>query len=137
MYVQFLYVSCPWYLANFTLDTIDIYSRLLHERDSRLSPAVEEILRDAILSDVSDYGVDLAVGKVFASYHPDTRRWEQLEYPNTCWLTCTTEVTMDQPSQRVHINLLDGALRVNGQSLGELPHDIRSIFLGVCTCCSS
>ena len=78
-------------------------------------------MRDVILADPSDYGVDLAVGKIFASYQPGTQRWEQLQYPNTRWLTCKTETTADQPSQTVHINLLDGALRVNGQLLGGLP----------------
>ena len=43
----------------------DEYSELLLERDSRLSLTVEEILRDVILADPSDYGVDLAIGKIF------------------------------------------------------------------------
>lgn len=46
-----------------------------------------------------------------------------------------TEVTADQPSQTVHINLLDGALRVNGQLLGGLPYEVREIFRDVCICC--
>ena len=117
-------------------DIDDQYSRLLLERGSRLSPALEEILRDVILADVLDYGVDLAVRKIFASHQPGTHRWEQLQYPNTCWLTCKTETTLDQPSQTVHINLLDGALRVNGQLLGELLPDVREIFRDVCACCS-
>ena len=54
----------------------DKYSQLLLERDSRLSLAVEDILRDLILADPSDYGVDLAVGKIFASYDPGTHRCE-------------------------------------------------------------
>ena len=113
-----------------------VYLRLLLERDSRLSLALEEILRDVVLADVLDYGVDLAVGKVFASYRPGTQRWEQLQYPNARWLTCKTEATVDQPSQIVHMNLLNGALRVNGQLLSGLPHDISKIFREVCTGCS-
>ncbi|KAF8554401.1 hypothetical protein OG21DRAFT_1484696 [Imleria badia] len=101
-------LSCAFFIHALRPEyEIESYSRLLLERDSSLSPAVEEISRDVILLDVSDYGVDLAVGHIFTSYRP---------------------VTMDQPSQRVHINLLDGALRVNGQSLGELPYDIRRMF---------
>jgi hypothetical protein len=92
---------------------------------------------EVILADVSDYGVDLAAGKIFASYQPGAQRWEQLQYPNGRWLTCKTEATVDQPSQTVHINLLDGALRVNGQLLGGLPRDIREIFRDVCTCFTS
>ncbi|KAF8551419.1 hypothetical protein OG21DRAFT_1487022 [Imleria badia] len=68
-----------------------VYLQLLFERDRGLSLALEEILRDVILADVSDYGVDLAVSNTFVLYQP------------------------------VHINLLDGALRVNCQLLGGLP----------------
>ena len=121
---------------NSSAYTNEKYSELLRQRDSRLSPALEKILRDVILADVSDYGVDLAIGKIFASYQPGTQKWEQLQYPNARWLTCKTEATMDQPSQTVHINLLDGALRVNGQLLIGLPRDVREIFRDVCTCCS-
>ena len=93
-------------------------------------------MADVILADVSDYGVDLAVGKIFASYQPGTQRWEQLQYPNSRWFKCKTEMTVDQASQTVHINLFDGALRVNGQLLGGLPRDLREIFRDVGTYCS-
>jgi hypothetical protein len=93
-------------------------------------------LRDVILADVSDYGVDIAVGKIFASYQPGTQRWEQLRHPNTCWLACEAPATEDLPSQTVHINLLDGALRVNGQLLSGLPCDVTEIFPDVRTYCS-
>ena len=109
---------------------------LLIERDRRLSPALEEILRDLILADPSDYGVDRAVAKMFASYHPGTQRWEQLQYPNARWLTCNTEATVDQPPQTVHVNLLDGDLRVAGQTLGGLPRDVTEFFRNVPICCS-
>ena len=112
----------------------DGYSRLLLERDSYLFLALEKILADIILADVSDYGVDLAVGRIFASYQAGTQRWVQLQCPNARWLTCKTKVIVDQPSQIVHINLLDGALRVNGQLLDGLPRDVREIFRDVCTC---
>ena len=93
-------------------------------------------MRDLILADPSDYGVDLAVGKIFASYHPGTQRWKQLEYPNARWLTCKTEATVDQPSQTVHVNLLGGDLHVAGQPLGGLPRDVREFFRNVRICCS-
>jgi hypothetical protein len=133
-YVQFLNVKYSKHSCFDSSAIDDGYSRLLLGRDNRLFLALEGILADAILADVSDYGVDLAAGKIFASYQPGTRRWEQLKYPNARWLTCKIEATMDQPSQTVHINLLDGALRVNGQLLGGLPRDVRDIFRDVCTC---
>ena len=129
--------------ANFNSLVIhDEYSRLLLERDRRLSFALEGILRDAILADASDHGVDLAVGNIFAIYLPGADRWEPLQYPNDCWLTCKAEATADQPSRTVHLNLLDGALQVDGQTLGGLPHWImespewQQIFRDVRTCWS-
>jgi hypothetical protein len=91
-------------------------------------------LRDVILADPSDYGVDLAVGKIFASYQPGTQRWQQLQYPNARWIICQTDATVDRPSQTVHINLLDGALRVNDQLLSGLARDVKEIFRDVGTC---
>ncbi|KAI9458750.1 hypothetical protein HD554DRAFT_1702407 [Boletus coccyginus] len=123
-------LSCIFFIHALRpdLERVCYYSRLLLERDSRLSPALEEILKDVILADVSDYGVDLAVGKIFAWYKPGTHRWEQLRCPNARWLTCESDATMEQSSQTVHINLLDGVLRVKGQPLNGLPHDVREIF---------
>ena len=91
-------------------------------------------MRDVILADPSDYGVDLAVGKFFASHQPSTQRWEQLQYPNARWLTCKTDATVDQPSQTVHVNLLDGDLRVAGQPLVGLLRDVMNIFPDVRIC---
>lgn len=104
----------------------DGYSQLLLKRDRHLTFALEGTLGTAIFSDPSDYGVDLAIRKVFASHQPGIRRWEQLQSQNTRWLTCKTKVNEDrQASHAVHLNLLDGTLRVDGQLLGGLPHVIR------------
>ncbi|KAF8545896.1 hypothetical protein OG21DRAFT_1528184, partial [Imleria badia] len=84
-----------------------------------------EILRNAILADPSDYGADLAVAKIFVSYQPGAHKWKQLRYPNERWLTCETEATVDHPLQTVHINLLNGDFRVDGQPFGGLPREIR------------
>ena len=114
------------------------YPELLRGRDSHLALALEEILSDVILADVSDYGVDLAVGKIFASYQPGTQKWQQLQYPNARWLTCKTEPTVNQPSQTVHINLLEGALRVNDGLPREITDspEYQQIFRDVRICCS-
>ena len=102
--------------------------KLLLNRDLHLSLIVEGILRDAILADSSDYGVDLAVSKIFATYQPGTHRWEVLQSPNARWLTCKTGATADQPSKTIHVDVLDGELRVDGQPIGGLPHTIRDCF---------
>ena len=117
---------------------------MLLDRDCRLSLAIEKVSMDAAAADASNYGIDLAVAKIFISYRPDIRRWEQLQHPNDCWLICKSRAaTRDQPSQTVHINLLDGSLRVDGQLLGGLPPgnekfpELRKIFHDVCTCAVS
>ena len=111
----------------------DEYLSLLLCRDSSLCYALKEILRDEILADVSDYGVDLAVGRMFTRYQPGTRRWEQLRYSNDGWLTCQTEATMSQPLLTVHINLIDGELRVGGQPLRNILLEYTEISCGVRT----
>ena len=98
---------------------------LLLGLDDHLSPALEEILRDAILTDVSDYGIDLAVRRILPSYQPSIHRWEQLQYPNGHWLTSKTQATMDQPSQTVHINLLSGEPRIAGRQFIGFPYQSR------------
>ncbi|KAN0084602.1 hypothetical protein V8E55_008106, partial [Tylopilus felleus] len=91
-----------------------------------LSLALEEILRNMIFADASDYGVDLAVARIFTNYQPGTRRWKELQYPNNRWLTCETKAAMNRPFQVVHVNLLNGELRVAGQPLGSLPDKIKN-----------
>ena len=115
-YPQHIYSSSP--------DIKDSYSQLLLARDRRLSLAVEETLREVILADVSDYGVDLAVGKFFLGYAPGAQRWKPLHDPNTCWIICETKATLDQPPQTVYIDLNNGQVRVAGQPLGGLPSAI-------------
>ncbi|KAF8554924.1 hypothetical protein OG21DRAFT_1484286 [Imleria badia] len=117
-------LSCAFFIHTLRPKVVeDLYLRLLIGRDDRLFLALEEILRDVILADVSDYGMDLAVGKIVVRYQPGRQRWEQLQYPNVRWVTCETDATVDQASQTVHINLLDGTLRLNGQLLGGLPRE--------------
>ena len=122
------------------LDSIWGYSRLLLDQDRGFSPELEEVLRDVVLADPSNHGIDLAVGNIFAGYRPGVSRWEYLKFPNTRWLICQIEAPADRPSQTVHINLLDGALQVDGRPLGGLLRKIwhsqglQQIFRDVCTC---
>lgn len=134
----------PQHVANFdSSGSREGYSHLLFERGRRSSPALVEILRDVILADPSDYGVDLAVGKIFGSHQLGTHRWEQFQLPNTRWLTCKTETTEKKALRTVHINLLNGELRVDGQPLGGSSHklpldwsDPQPMFHTVRMCCN-
>ena len=116
----------------------DYYSQLLRNRDYHLSLALEGTLSDFILADPSDYGIDLAVAKIFFGHRPGTQRWRQLQKPNTSWFTCSTRATKDRPLQAAHINLLNGLLQVDDQTLcglpckiGKLP-GVQKILVDVC-----
>jgi hypothetical protein len=121
---------------NSSLVGIPEYSRLLLERDRRLSLALEGILRDVILADVSNRGIDLAVRNVWSGYRPCPQRWQPLPHPNSHWLTCETAATGKRHSQIVHLSLLDGV--VDGKPIDGFPHEIRNqalyrrIFGNVC-----
>ena len=123
---------------NSSLTGIPQYSRLLLERDRRLSLTLEGVLRDLILADVSNRGIDLAVRNIWSGYRPCPQRWQPLPHPNSHWLTCETAATGKRRSQIVHLNLLDGMLLVDSKPIDGLPHEIRKqalykrIFGGVC-----
>ena len=99
------------------------YSRLLLDRDRRLSLALSSIIRDVIQVESDAQGIDLAIGWVWPEYRPGSK-WTPLQNPNSRWFSCRTASTTGQSSQVVHYNLLDGSLLVNGKSLGRLPNEI-------------
>ena len=123
---------------NSSLAGIPQYSRLLLERDRRLSLTLDGVLRDVILADASNRGIDLAVRNVWSGYRPGPQRWQPSPHPNSHWLTCETAATGRMRSQIVHLNLLDGTLLVDGKPIDGLSHGIREqalykrIFGNVC-----
>ena len=102
---------------------LSTYSRLLLDRDRRLSLALEDFLSDLLQADCSDEGIDLAIGRVWHNYRPGSE-WGQLQSPNSRWFECTTTPTAKQLSQVVDFNLLDGALLVDGKPHGRFPSRI-------------
>ena len=102
---------------------VSTYSRLLLDRDRRLSLALEDVLSDLLQADCSDEGIDLAIGMVWHNYRPGSE-WAQLQSPNSRWFSCTTTPTAKERSQVVHFNLLDGALLVDGKPHGRFPSRI-------------
>ncbi|KAF8554288.1 hypothetical protein OG21DRAFT_1497164 [Imleria badia] len=106
-----------------SVSSLPAYSRLLLDRDRRLSLVIESNLIDVVLAGSSDQGIDLAVGRVWPDYRPGSE-WSPLPDPNSRWLSCTTASTTTQCSQVVRLNLLDGSFLVDGKPLGRLPHAI-------------
>jgi hypothetical protein len=99
------------------------YSRLLLDRDRRLSLVLSSVISDVIQVESNDQGIDLAIGWVWSEYRPGST-WTPLQNPNSRWFSCRTASTTGQISQVVHYNLLDGSLLVDGKPLGRLPNEI-------------
>jgi len=97
--------------------------KLLH-RDQRLSHFLEALLIELIQDD--GCGLNTAIASVWSSYRPGHGGWQQLDGPNSRWLTSHTAPLPDQRSQQVHYNILTGKLLVDGKPLGRLPHEIVS-----------
>ena len=118
-------------------DRPDDYTQML----CRLSVAIDgkEVVKDAVLSDASDRGIDLAVHNVWPGYQPGPGRWQQEQHPHSHWLVSTTAETAGRQSRIVRINLLDGSFLVDGRPLGILPEEIlghplyKRVFSYVCT----
>ncbi|KAH7882701.1 hypothetical protein F5I97DRAFT_1984211, partial [Phlebopus sp. FC_14] len=100
------------------LDSIPETSKLLLERDRRLSWALENVLSNLIQN--NDEGLHYAVSRMWPSYQRGSL-WEEATYPNSRWFSCWTA---SQKSQQVSFNLLDGTLLVDGKPSGKLPLDV-------------
>ena len=105
------------------VSSLPSHSRILLDRDRRLSLTLGNVVSDVIQADSNDEGIDFAVGWVWPEYRPGSR-WTPLQNPNSYWFSCETASTADQSSQVVHYNLLDGSLLVNGKPLGRLPNEV-------------
>ncbi|KAG9318891.1 hypothetical protein JVU11DRAFT_1000 [Chiua virens] len=114
--------SCQ-YLPSMILD----HSELLHQRDCRLSITLEGVLENAIQSDASDRGIDLAVRNLWPGYRPGPQRWEPAEHRDSHQFICTTATSGDTSRRPLlmHIDLLNESLLVDGRPLGSLPCQIQ------------
>ncbi|KAI0057670.1 hypothetical protein BV25DRAFT_1970711 [Artomyces pyxidatus] len=85
----------------------------------RLLHSLEPFLLDRIRQ--NSYGLNDAIAFVWPTFSVGPAGWTSLPAPNSRWLTCETSGRM---SQRVHLNLLNGRLLIDGQQLGRLPQEI-------------
>ena len=117
---------------------LSAYSRLLLDRDHRLSLALEDVVRSIIQADFHNQGINLAIRRIWPGYRPGSK-WRSLEVPNSRWFSCTTAPRGQQRPQVVHFNILDGSLLINGKPIGAwLPNEFvrhplyKLIFGDVC-----
>ncbi|KAF9472985.1 hypothetical protein BDN70DRAFT_925404 [Pholiota conissans] len=100
--------------------------QLLLHRDRRLSHFLEPHLARRIHTYGS--GLDAAIASVWNSYQPGNVGWRRLSGPNSRWVASSTSSQSKQRPQEVHYNILNGALLVDGRSLGRLPKEITSHY---------
>ncbi|KAI6138903.1 hypothetical protein BKA82DRAFT_4459887 [Pisolithus tinctorius] len=97
-------------------------SRLLIERDCRLSWKLEELVGTMILE--GNDGIDLGIKHIWPGYRRGAQ-WRKVDAGNFSWFTTNTASSATQCSQQVHLNLLNGTLLVDGRTIGRLPDEIR------------
>lgn len=85
-------------------------------RDRRLAYAVEEQLRNLVTSNT--WGINLK--PIWSTYEQGTR-WAAMEGENERWVYTYTREREGSESQKVHYNLISGALLVEGLPLGRMP----------------
>ncbi|EGO02914.1 hypothetical protein SERLA73DRAFT_70404 [Serpula lacrymans var. lacrymans S7.3] len=100
------------------LDQLPSYSKILVERERRLSHSLENEISRRIQEDRT--GFDTAILSIWHGYRPGSP-WQNLEYPNENWLSSSTSNADNQQSQCLHYNVLEGRLLIDGKPLGHLP----------------
>ena len=113
-----LHDNTPLNLGHTFLD----FQKLLR-RDKQLSHLVGSRIDALIHTDRFRCGLDMAINSIWPGYRP-SNGWQQLSEPNSRWLTTSTALSATQKPQKVHYNLLNGELLVNGEQLGRLPQNI-------------
>ncbi|KAH7917777.1 hypothetical protein BV22DRAFT_1042213 [Leucogyrophana mollusca] len=103
------------------LSALPIASKLLLERDRRMAHALESWLYSRIRA--CRQGLDEAVKSIWLDYRPGAT-WKRAEDPNSRWLTSSTASEGDKKPQRIHFNILDGRLLIDGRLVGKLPAEI-------------
>jgi hypothetical protein len=83
----------------------------------------ETTLREFILKNPT--GADRAISQLWGAYKPSSG-WTALQDTNTRWVTTQTFVKGGESAMDVHLNLLSGALLVDGSPLSRLPEAYES-----------
>ncbi|KAF9064985.1 hypothetical protein BDP27DRAFT_1332732 [Rhodocollybia butyracea] len=101
-------------------DLSPAFCRLL-DQDKRLSISIHDHLVSLVMQ--SNTGIDKAVEFLWPAYRQGNV-WQRLSQPNERWIQTSTACSSHGVSQQVHVNLIDGQLRVDGKLVGQLPREI-------------
>lgn len=102
---------------------ISLQLKLFLARDRRLSQELASTVWTRCQA--SRTGIDNSILAIWSGYRPGSD-WRQLSEEKEHWLTTTTSRASESTESRVHYNVLDGSLLINGKPLGRLPVSIVS-----------
>ncbi|QRW06903.1 kinase-like protein [Ceratobasidium sp. AG-Ba] len=91
----------------------------LLSRDRRLASKALPILLDGIKRNTRV--LDDAISRYWNSYSAGAQGWNVIGGQSAQWVTTDTVTDENGDSQRVHLNLLEGRLLIDGQPFGRLP----------------
>lgn len=106
------------------LDKIPTYLQILVSRDRRLANRMVPTVLKMIQQDPETLNNSIRI--LWSGYQVSSMGWVELRSPNSCWVTTYTAATSDGISQRVHLDLLEGHLLIDGNPLGRLPQEYTS-----------
>lgn len=97
-------------------------SHLIHllERDQTLSFRTQKLLTEALLG--NNRILDQVIMSFWSGYQAGGK-WVISTPPLDRWLHVKTPRVMNNPASSVHLNLLNGDLRVNSRTVGHLPQE--------------
>ncbi|KAI5896513.1 uncharacterized protein SCHCODRAFT_02569139 [Schizophyllum commune H4-8] len=117
------YLECGFILRQHLphlLSTLPEPLCALARQDAKLSLLLLDPLMAALEKDSG--GLDLAVGKVWEGFQRSRRNWRWAR--QSCWVACRTSTRQGMQARTLHVDLVKGAIFVDGASFQALPHEI-------------
>lgn len=96
--------------------------RRLMLRDQRLSLSMHQMVHRLALSE-DNAGLNLAIGQILTGYESRSTSWTSLADTQNRWVHMKTQASLDQTTQHIHYNILEGELIVDGVPVGRLPKE--------------
>ncbi|KAI0977550.1 hypothetical protein F4678DRAFT_455700 [Xylaria arbuscula] len=104
--------------------------RRMFIRDAKMAYQIQPLLQTAIQVHPASAGIAITQSWLDSSDEVSVlfSAWSFLPPPNDRWITATVSEAQESPSfsQRVHCNIVEGHVLVNGKPRGKLPLEIRN-----------
>lgn len=118
------FISCSIILRDnlpHNIETTTPSLQMLIARDRRLATLTASLLLEQVQE--TPEILNMSIRTLWPGYGASSAGWTKLPSPNSCWVTTTTAATPDGIIQRVHLDLLEGRLLIDGNPLGRLPQE--------------